>query len=82
MAPRKPPKSPETLHERIKTLFTSPLGKLLLEDLNRLYNDRSSFNSDPLIMARNEGERNVVRMFNSYTNNPIMEDVELDGPGS
>jgi len=39
--------------------FSTSAGKKVLEDLRKAYGDRTSFNSDPLVMAYNEGRRSV-----------------------
>lgn len=39
--------------------FSAPAGKRVLEDLRKAYGDKTSFNSDPYVMAYNEGRRSV-----------------------
>ena len=40
--------------------FTSDAGEKVLADLNKRYMQRSSYNDNPMKIAFNEGERNVV----------------------
>ncbi len=53
--------------------FSTPSGKRVLDDLRKAYGDRTSFHSDPYVMAFNEGHRDVYLKIRY-----LIEEAKLD----
>ena len=71
-------KTQSSLHADAHELFTSPLGKRVLDRLNTIYGERSSFDSDSLRMAYLEGERGMVNLLKWYATHQPTEDEDDD----
>lgn len=79
MATRRKPKQPKPLGTLIREVFTTPSGKDLLDELNRVYVQTRGFDNDPYKTAYMAGERGLVLTLMFYTNQPVMEEDENDG---
>jgi len=71
---------PSSLRRSVHDLFTGPLGKRVLADLNKIYHARSSYHKDPHMMAYREGQRAIILMLNDYVNKPEQEEIDINGP--
>jgi len=72
-------KQPKSLSTLIHEVFTTPSGKDLLDELNRIYVQRTAFDTDPYKTAYMAGERGLVLTLVFHTNQPPMEEDENDG---
>lgn len=75
MATRKD-KQPKSLRDLVRDAFKTPVGLQALDELMRVYVHRSSFDSDPLKMAYNEGMRSMVRNLYTMTHSRLEDLVD------
>lgn len=63
----------EELREELYLLFSTERGKKVIEDLKDMYIYTSSFNTDALTMAFNEGQKEFILEIISIINNKEKE---------
>lgn len=78
MATRRKPRK-QHLSTLIREVFTTPSGKALLDELNRIYVQTRAFDTDPYKTAYMAGERGLVLTLTFHTHQPPMEEDDHDG---